>query len=270
MRPSDSRGVAPRLKRDRYPYRLLLKLAPLHALKVVRYELAMAWIRMTRPRTDRRFRGSSDLLVNVGCGGSGKEHWVNVDCEKAPGVTCVYDCRRRIPLPTGSARAIFTEHLVEHLDYGEEAPVLFDECHRVLQPGGVLRVVVPDGRKYLLAYAEGGRDALRALSPFVRGDKGGGETAMEVINTHFRQGGQHHFSYDFETLQLLLQRCGFEDIQERGFGSSRLEELAIDAEGHATESLYVEAITPQPGQGPRATAPEAKQTRVSGSFSKWS
>ena len=234
------------LKRDRYPYRLLLKLAQLHALLVIRHELAMAWIRLTNPRTDRRFKNSKDLLVNVGCGMSGKEGWVNVDIVKAPGVTCVYDCRRRIPLPAGSARAIFTEHLVEHLDYYEEAPVFFDECRRVLQPGGILRVIVPDGSRYLRAY-EGGWDALREFSPHVADGKDGFETPMEVINTHFRQGGQHRFSYDFETLNLLLQRSGFREIQERSYQVSRLEELAIDAPWHRTESLYVEAISPEAG-----------------------
>ena len=72
-------------------------------------------------------------------------------------------------------------------------------------------------------------------------------TPMEVINTHFRQGGQHRFSYDFETLRLLLQRSGFREIQERSYQDSRLEELAIDAPWHQTESLYVEAISPEAG-----------------------
>lgn len=125
-----------RLKRNRYPYRVLLKLAPLHALLVVRYEVAMTLIRARRPRTDRRFAKDDDLLVNVGCGVNGKEGWVNVDSSPAPGVTCIYDCRRRIPLPTGSARVIFTEHFVEHLEYEEEAPVfLFCRVSAGAAPG---------------------------------------------------------------------------------------------------------------------------------------
>jgi len=257
---SNTGQEAARLKRDRYPYRILLRVAQLHALLVLRHELAMAWIRATHPRTDRRFKNSRDLLVNVGCGASGKENWVNVDIVKEPGVTCVYDCRRRIPLPAGSARALFTEHLVEHLDYYEEAPVFFAECHRVLQPGGVLRVIVPDGRKYLLAY-EGGWDALREFSPLARGDEFALETPMEVVNAHFRQGGQHRFSYDFETLHLLLQRCGFEDILERSYQESRLEELAIDAPWHETESLYVEAIRKAQAGAARPRSPGAVANR---------
>lgn len=239
------------LKRNRYPYRLLLKVAPLHAFNIIRYELAMMKVRLTNPRTNRRFAEAKELLVNVGCGDKGKDGWVNVDSSKAPGVDCVYDCRRRIPLASGSARAIFTEHLFEHLDYEEEAPKFLAECGRVLQPGGVLRIVVPDGKKYLMAYADGGWEALRAFSPLVSKGDGGFRTQMEVVNAHFRQAGQHRYSYDYQTLHDLLGRCGFEEIEEQAFGVSSLDKLAIDAVERESESLYVEATAvPRPKKYP--------------------
>jgi predicted SAM-dependent methyltransferase len=200
----------------------------------------MAWVRLTKPRTDKRFRSGMGLLVNVGCGVNGKQGWVNVDSTSLPGVAVVYDCRRRIPLETGSAAAVFTEHLLEHLDYYEEAPVFLRECQRILEPEGVLRIVVPDGRKYLLAYADGGWDQLRSFSPLASNTRGF-NTPMEVVNAHFRQGGQHRFSYDFDTLRALLMRCGFEDVRECSFGESQSPLLAIDAADRASESLYVEA-----------------------------
>ena len=227
------------LRRNRFPYRPFLKVIPLHAVKAVSYEIKMARVRLTHRRTDPRFKPGSGCLVNVDCGTNGKPGWVNVDSDAAPGVTCVYDCRRRIPLSTGCARAVFTEHLIEHLDYEEEAPVFLIECRRVLQTGGVLRIVIPDGRRYLLGYA-GGLDALRTFSPLLHSDNHF-RTAMEVVNAHFRQGGQHRFSYDFETLCDLLLRSGFVDVQYSAFGDSRLPELAIDDSSRASESLYVEA-----------------------------
>jgi hypothetical protein len=218
----------------------------------------MTLLRLTSPKIDKRFVGSRDLLVNVGCGPHGREGWVNIDAAPAEGVTCVRDCRTSLPLESGSARGIFTEHYVEHLDYYEEAPRFLAECLRVLEPGGLLRVIVPDGGRYMRAYCEPGWDALREFSLLVQWDPASDtrpfstlrevlpfRTKMEVVNFHFRQMGQHQFSYDYETLEDLLVQCGFESVCQRKFQDSALPELAIDREFRALDSLVVEASAPR-------------------------
>jgi len=60
-----------------------------------------------------------------------------------PGNILVHDVRRGLPFSDGSFYAIYASHLLEHL-YFEEARQLLQECFRVLQPGGLLRLVVPD------------------------------------------------------------------------------------------------------------------------------
>jgi predicted SAM-dependent methyltransferase len=167
---------------------------------------------------------------------------VNVDSVAAPGVNCVYDCRKRIPLTSGTAKAVFTEHLLEHLEYHEEAPIFLAECHRIMEPGGVIRIVVPDGRKYIRAYENGDWDYLRAFSPLAAGRGPKCTTLMEIVNEHFRQAGQHRFSYDYETLARLVRSSGFDAVAESRFGVSRMIGLAIDNPDRATESLYVEAV----------------------------
>lgn len=47
----------------------------------------------------------------------------------------------RLPFPTGSIKSIITHHCFEHI--GDGFIRLVDECHRVLEPGGILRVIVP-------------------------------------------------------------------------------------------------------------------------------
>ena len=122
---------------QRFPYRLIFSLVPIHTMVELRFEARLAWLRLTRRGIDSRFESASDLLVNVGCGPRGLDGWVNIDCVPAPGVTCVRDCRTALPLPSGSARGIFTEHFLEHLDYYEEAPKFLQECRRLLRPGGL-------------------------------------------------------------------------------------------------------------------------------------
>jgi SAM-dependent methyltransferase len=246
-----------RLRSKRFPYRYVLSIVPLHVLKEVAFESRLAWLRMTRRGIDTRFADAQDLLVNVGCGSSGLDGWVNIDCFPAEGVTCVRDCRTSLPLPSDSARGIFTEHFLEHLDYYEEAPRFLEECRRVLRPGGLLRVIVPDGAKYLHAYGSEGLSSMRAFSPLVSMDASSDDrpfsslrevvpfrTKMEVVNFHFRQSGQHRFSYDYETLSALLREYGFGDVNLRKFRSSSLSDLAIDSESRSAESLVVEGVVP--------------------------
>lgn len=248
---------------QRFPYRVALRVLPLHALIELRSEAWLAWLRLTRRGTDSRYTLAKDLLVNIGCGSNGLPGWVNIDCYPAPGVSLVRDCRTRLPLASASARGIFTEHFLEHLDYYDEAPKFLAECRRILQPGGSLRIIVPDGAKYLEAYSTGDLATLRHFSPLVAIEPESDvapfslgrevlpfRTKMEVVNFHFRQSGQHRFSYDFETLARLLEDCGFESVSRSEFRVARLAELAIDSESRAPESLVVDAITPDPSPNP--------------------
>src|SRR5262249_52597336 len=143
---------------------------------------------------------------------------------------------------------IFSEHFVEHLDYTEDIPFFLSECHRVLEDGGVLRIVVPDAERYLRAYCAHGWAELREVrtlsGPDLKDPHTGGSdhTKMELINEVFRQADQHRFAYDTETLCLLLERHRFRHVGRTAFGCSTLPELCIDSPERADESLYVEAI----------------------------
>jgi predicted SAM-dependent methyltransferase len=222
--------------RDRWPYRLVLKVAPLPVVQLLRYESRLAMTRLRSRGMRRAFRGAHDLLINVGCGYMGRAGWVNVDGVRLPGVTCVFDSRTGLPFPDNSARAIFSEHFLEHISYSADAPRFLSGCARVLRPDGILRLVVPDAEKYLHAYISPGWDEMRKL----RGC-GGFATKMEVLNEVFRQGIEHKFAYDYETLERLLLRCGFRKVERKEYGQSDLDVLRIDQYKRAAESLYVEA-----------------------------
>ena len=219
----------------------------MHVIPSLRNEIRMTWVRLAGHTPARRFRGSRALKVNLGSGNRGHPGWVNVDFMALPNVNCVWDCRQSLPFEDESVRVIFSEHFFEHLDYTEEIPAILAESLRVLQPGGFIRIVVPDAGKYLRAYCESGWQALialRELKPdhFDRYTNCAYGTKMELINEIFRQAYTHKFAFDDETLVHLLLHCGFAHASRAEFGRSLDPELAIDFADRAHESLYVEGV----------------------------
>jgi predicted SAM-dependent methyltransferase len=179
---------------------------------------------------------SKDLCINLGCGPSALAGWVNVDIARGPGIDVVWDLRRGLPFADESCAAIFSEHVIEHLSK-EDAEKLIRECHRIMQRGGVLRLSTPDAGRYLRAYAGDG-EFLRHPS-FTQAV----ESPIDRINIMMREGGQHLWVYDSDSMLLLLRRVGFKTAVEQQFGVSRHPRMQnIDMEWRAFESFYVEAV----------------------------
>jgi len=216
------------------------------ALRRVQFEW---YLQRTHRRSAKRARtldAARPLRLNLGSGFHPKPGWINIDlCEDAADLQL--DLREPLPFPDASADFVYSEHFVEHLSYPNladstawelespqarsEALTLLRECHRVLRPGGRLDVVVPDAERILDAYAA------RRERPFVHEDWWGPQwcdTPMHRVNYLFRQGTEHRYAYDFETLRRVLEAVGFTDVERRSFDPE------LDHR-NATRSLFVRA-----------------------------
>lgn len=96
--------------------------------------------------------------LNLGCGAHYRDGWTNVDISSTgPGVVA-HDLRRPLPFSDDSFDLVYHSHVLEHFQR-DQAPVFLAECLRVLRPGGLLRVVVPDLEqivRHYLGLLEGG------------------------------------------------------------------------------------------------------------------
>lgn len=175
---------------------------------------------------------TSPLRLHVGSGAQPKEGWVNIDLLGDP-IDLAWNLARGIPFSDGSADAIFHEHLFEHIPL-RAGLGLMDECFRVLRPGGILRVGVPDAGELLRSYAGDG-SYLESIHP-------GRPTrllgAQELFYWH-----RHTTMYDEETLALVFRAGGFPDPKRCDFGQTELDS-APDTETRRDESLYMEAVKP--------------------------
>jgi len=74
-----------------------------------------------------------------------------------------HDLREPLPFADGVFSTVYHSHVLEHLPR-REAPRFLAECFRVLEPGGIIRVVVPDLEGIVRLY-------LRHLDEAVSGDE---------------------------------------------------------------------------------------------------
>lgn len=108
---------------------------------------------------------SKKRFYNVGAGGFFHEYWTNIDFVSehyAPFQRNVvhYDLMQCAPLPveSGVAEIVYTSHTIEHVTDAAVAN-LFREAHRVLKPGGCLRVTTgPDAELDYAALMRGDVD----------------------------------------------------------------------------------------------------------------
>jgi predicted SAM-dependent methyltransferase len=203
---------------------------------------------IARWRSGSKFRGKNDIRANIGCGSKAIDGYVNLDIAGYPNVD-FWDCRKSLPFDDNSAEFIFAEHVFEHFEYKTESFQFLTECHRCLKKGGVLRIVVPDAGRFVSLY-NASWNSLVPVRPLIACGDGYKDawlpniykTKMELINAVFRQGFEHKYAYDFETLGLHMKEAGFEDVRLQEYNKSASSCPPPDLRDRQTESLYVEAI----------------------------
>jgi predicted SAM-dependent methyltransferase len=189
----------------------------------------------------RDLRQRKGVLANVGCGPTGRDGWVNIDLFQGQGVTIRFDCRRRLPFGDASCRGIHVEHYFEHIEFHIERPRFLADCLRCLEPGGTLRIIVPDGRKFCEAYVAPGWEKMNVLGGGYYVPEEAYGAKIQAVNHTFLQSGEHFGGYDADYLRIVLEDAGFREIEVVDWREGRFPGGCIDIEQHRVYSLYMEA-----------------------------
>jgi len=185
----------------------------------------------------------------------------------------VRDLSRGIPAVDGSADAVYHSHFLEHLE-PDRVPAFLAQVLRVLRPGGIHRVVVPDlayyCRRYLddldacgtsdkAAAAQHERFVADLIEPLVRIEsfsatrQGPMRRALEnlLLGGARRRGDRHAWMYDRVSLRGLLESAGFTEVAQMTHETSAIAGwngygLDRDANGgpYKPDSIYLEARKP--------------------------
>lgn len=90
-------------------------------------------------------------MLNIGCGATYHPAWVNIDVEPVSNEILNHNVIKPLPFNDHYFDACYCSHVLEHLSR-DEARLLVAEIYRVLKPGGIIRLVVPDLEGIVRAY----------------------------------------------------------------------------------------------------------------------
>jgi predicted SAM-dependent methyltransferase len=211
------------------------------------------------------------MRLNLGSGPRAVPGWINIDrspniyLDRAPAVKRVlhragvlrdphmtswsrkivrHDIRRRLPYPAGSVEAIYTSHTLEHL-YLVEARKVLAECTRLLRPGGLLRLALPDSERL----------ARELLAATESGDPDAGFVFNQRLLTHpedrprgirrlatLASGGIHRWQPTPSMVERLLGEAGLTGIRQRAYREGTFPDLTSVETN--PESFFLEATRP--------------------------
>jgi predicted SAM-dependent methyltransferase len=193
-----------------------------------------------RARARARLRATlpPHAKVQLGCGERHLPGWVNIDVDPRTRPDLRIDLRGGFPAPRGSVSFIFSEHVFEHLELADGLRV-FGDCYEALEPGGVMRVAMPDLKYIVDRYVEGryedeGGEVARADPAFLAID-----SPARLLNHALRSWG-HVYLYDCDELILRMRQAGFGKVEPVELQESEHPDLR-GLEHRAESRLVVEA-----------------------------
>jgi SAM-dependent methyltransferase len=234
------------------------------------------------------------LILNLGCGTKTSPAAVNIDWSfylrlhrsrvgraLAPfllrgyrlesfraisGEVLLHDLRKGIPFDSGTVDAVYHSHILEHIDR-DAVPGFFAEIRRVLKPGGIHRIAVPnfgrDARDYVDSLERELPNHDDMLVPLltlsVQREAPGTSTQPPLrrrlenllLGDARKRGLTHQWGYDHVNLRQLLEANGFVDFELSDFNQSAIPGwagmgLEVEADGSAYKpgSMWAEARKP--------------------------
>jgi predicted SAM-dependent methyltransferase len=205
-----------------------------------------AWINEMQRKKDHKrnkiyidglLKKGESIKLEYGAGGRTMEGFTRVD-RFDPAELLIDFVEDTMPFPDNSVDVIYTAHFLEHIRYPHPMKEVLKDAFRILKPGGILSVCVPDARLYIDAYMnpDNYKDPREICvwepAYFYH-------SPIDYINyIGYLDNGEHKILFEPANLMSILSEAGFSDVSERE------PDLNLDPDYHvnsAYDSIFVNA-----------------------------
>lgn len=124
------------------------------------------------------------VFIHLGCGDIASPEFINVDARPGPHVHYICDVTDLSIFADGYADLVYACHVLEHVRHNDLKKTLW-EWRRILKPGGILRLSVPDFDKILHIYQSSACDINSILGPLMGGQEHKYNVHYSVFNQQY-------------------------------------------------------------------------------------
>lgn len=213
----------------------------------------------------------NNIRVNLGCGPSIIRGWKNFDnsistkLSKFPRISKMLlktnvinfeqynmiisckkndityaDATKKIPLLDNSASCVYSCHMLEHIPRNK-LNVLFKEVKRVLKPGGIIRIGVPDLDIAISEY-EKNKDADEFMKSLLV-EPPPINSIIEKLKLLLIGYRQHQWMYNKKSIVSLLRANDLKDVHIKSPGETNIIDYGeLDLYERSEETIYVEGF----------------------------
>jgi len=139
------------------------------------------------------------IFIHLGCGDITSPEFINVDARAAPHVHYVCNVTDLSIFQDDYADLVYACHVLEHIQPTALAKTLW-EWRRIVKPGGILRLSVPDFGKILHIYESCSCNISSILDPLMGGQRDKHDVHYSVFN--------HRYLAD------KLREAGFKEVRQ--------------------------------------------------------
>jgi SAM-dependent methyltransferase len=134
--------------------------------------------------------GPLPIRLNIGAGSTVIDGYTPLDIKTGTKAS-------KLPYEDASVDEVYASHVLEHFPY-ERVPLVLAEWARVLRPGGIMRIGVPDMEKIAGSWAEGTKKNL----------------SRYLLGGHIDGDDVHGAVFDFDLLRTAMHQSGIGYVQE--------------------------------------------------------